>query len=117
MTNAFPTNLNDILPDDANHAILIGRIWDPRVSGPTPVLVDGDKLRDISSIAPTVSQLLEIGDLVGKLARPANFPIVGALEDVLAQSKPGADKNIAHLLRPNDLQAIKASGVTFVAAC
>ncbi|PKR57085.1 MULTISPECIES: fumarylacetoacetate hydrolase family protein [Thalassospira] len=116
MTNGFPTNLNDILPDDANHAILIGRIWDPRVSGPTPVLVDGDKLRDISSIAPTVSQLLEIGDLVGKLARPANFPIVGALEDVLAQSKPGADKNTAHLLSPNDLQAIKASGVTFVAS-
>lgn len=116
MTNGFQSSLNDILPDDANRAVLIGRIWDPRVSGPTPVMVDGENLRDISGLAPTISQLLESEDLVARLSDTKHFPVVASLGDILAQSRPGVDTNSAHLLSPNDLQAIKASGVTFVAS-
>ena len=116
MTHGFPAHQTDILPDDANHAILIGRIWDPRVSGPTPVLVDGETLRDISSLAPTISQLLERDDLVARLSNASTFPTVASLGDVIEQSRPGADTKTTHLLSPNDLQAIKASGVTFVAS-
>ncbi|RCK22498.1 fumarylacetoacetate hydrolase [Thalassospira profundimaris] len=116
MTQGFPANHTDILPDDANRAILIGRIWDPRVSGPTPVLVDGENLRDISSLAPTISQLLERDDVLARLSNPASFPTAASLGDIIEQSKPGADGKTAHLLSPNDLQAIKASGVTFVAS-
>lgn len=116
MTTGFPINAQDILPDDASNAVLIGRIWDPRVSGPTPVLLDGETLRDISSVAPTVSEILELDDVLAKLSNPASFPTVATLSDILDQSRPGADENTPHLLSPNDLQAIKASGVTFVAS-
>jgi fumarylacetoacetate (FAA) hydrolase family protein len=116
MTTGFPTNTTDILPDDASRALLIGRIWDPRVSGPTPVLLDGETLRDISKLGPTISEILERDDLLESLSNAANFPTVASLGEVLEQSRPGADENSPHLLAPNDLQAIKASGVTFVAS-
>ena len=50
-----------ILPKDAGEALLIGRAWvDGKVPGPSPVLVRGEDLLDLSSVAPTVSQLLEL---------------------------------------------------------
>lgn len=116
MTIDFPNTASDILPDDHGNAILVGRVWDPRVSGPTPVVVDQGNLRDISKLAPTISQLLERDDLVSQLRNPSGFPLVGTLDDVAAASKPGAGSQTLHLLSPNDLQAIKASGVTFVAS-
>ncbi|MBA04998.1 MAG: fumarylacetoacetate hydrolase [Thalassospira sp.] len=116
MTIDFTNTASDILPDDHGNAILVGRVWDPRVSGPTPVVVDQGNLRDISKLAPTISQLLERDDLVSQLRNPSGFPLVGTLDDVAAASKPGAGSQTLHLLSPNDLQAIKASGVTFVAS-
>ncbi|MBO6809188.1 fumarylacetoacetate hydrolase family protein [Thalassospira sp.] len=116
MTKGFPTNTSDILPDDSNRAVLIGRIWDPRVAGPTPVLLDGETLRDISKLGPTISQILERDDLLESLSNAANFPTVASLDEILDQSRPDADENNPHLLAPNDLHAIKASGVTFVAS-
>jgi len=111
MTKGFPTNTSDILPDDSNRAVLIGRIWDPRVAGPTPVLLDGETLRDISKLGPTISQILERDDLLESLSNAANFPTVASLDEILDQSRPDADENNPHLLAPNDLHAIKASGV------
>lgn len=116
MTIDFPNTARDILPHDHGNAILVGRVWDPRVSGPTPVVVDQGNLRDISKLAPTISQLLEREDLVSQLRNPSGFPLVGTLDDVAAASRPGAGSQTLHLLSPNDLQAIKASGVTFVAS-
>jgi fumarylacetoacetate (FAA) hydrolase family protein len=116
MTKGLPALHSDILPEDAKRAVLVGRIWDPRCSGPTPVVVDGETLRDISSLAPTVSQLLERDDLVARLSNKSDFPIAACLNETLEQSCPGADQKTTHLLSPNDLQAIKASGVTFVAS-
>ena len=116
MTIDFTNTASDILPDDHGNAILVGRVWDPRVSGPTPVVVDQGNLRDISKLAPTISQLLEREDLVSQLRNPSGFPLVGTLDDIVAASKPGAGSQTLHLLSPNDLQAIKASGVTFVAS-
>ncbi len=116
MTIDFPNTARDILPDDHGNAILVGRVWDPRVSGPTPVVVDQGNLRDISKLAPTISQLLEREDLVSQLRNPSGFPLVGTLDDIVAASRPGAGSQTLHLLSPNDLQAIKASGVTFVAS-
>jgi len=89
-----------VLPKDADQALLVGRAWtEGKVPGPTPVLVRGDALVDISSLAPTVSGLLEIRDLPKTLQ--SRFPSAGKLAS-------------AKLLSPLDLQAVKASGVTFV---
>lgn len=106
----------DILPKDSTAALLIGRVWDPRASGPTPVLLANGSLHDISALAPTTSQLLERDDLVAKLANAADFPVLGSLDDVLANSIPDSDPGKMHLLAPNDVQAVKASGVTFVSS-
>ncbi|SHM25223.1 fumarylacetoacetate hydrolase family protein [Roseibium suaedae] len=95
----------DILPEEAN-ALLVGRVWDEKAGGPTPVLVDGEHLRDLSSLAPTCAQLLELQDLVKSLEDKTAFPLLGKLEDYLS-GKSGK------LLAPCDLQAVKAAGVTF----
>jgi fumarylacetoacetate (FAA) hydrolase family protein len=65
------------------------------------VAVRGDDLVDLSSVAPTCSQLLELDDPVSAIRAAPSLPRI---------PKP------SQLLAPCDLQAIKASGVTFVAS-
>ena len=108
------------LPTDADRATLVGRIWQPDV-GPVLVAVHEGGLHDLSRLAPTASQLLEGEDPAGTvraaLAAGA-VPRVAALDDVLAHGLQGGhdDDATPHLLAPCDLQAVKASGVTFVAS-
>ena len=105
----------DCLPADWREATLLGRAWLPGTpAGPSPVTVrpNGDVV-DLAAIEPTMSQLLARIDRVA-LARSAPGKVVGTVEALLANS--GDSRNAAQpsLLAPNDLQAIKASGVTFV---
>jgi fumarylacetoacetate (FAA) hydrolase family protein len=105
------------LPHDRPQALLIGRAWLPAVDGPAPVVVRGDEVCDLSSIAPTVSQLLELPDALPRIRAATTLPRVGSLAPVLANSAADARAGDAPwLLAPCDLQAIKASGVTFVAS-
>src|SRR3954470_22128443 len=96
------------LPADDDRAALIGRVWVRDASGPAPVAVVGGGLHDLSSLAPTCSQLLELDDVVGAIRGAAALPRLCSVEEALAAP--------ASLLAPCDLQAIKASGVTFVAS-
>ncbi len=111
------------LPDDKTAGLLVGRAWLPAaaaggVAGPSPVLLDGALLRDLSGLAPSVAALFEIEGLAEKLqaARAAgSVPAVGDLAAALANS--AHDRRTADqpwLLAPADLQALRASGVTFV---
>ncbi len=95
-----------VLPVDASNALLVGRVWSNAAAGPCPVLFLDGHLLDLSSLAPTLSALLEIDDLVAKLSATSSFTNLGSLDDFLS-GKAGA------LLAPADLQAIKAAGVTF----
>nr|WP_243848872.1 fumarylacetoacetate hydrolase family protein [Lysinibacter cavernae] len=92
--------------------MLIGRIFDPAVGGPTVVLVVGDELVDITSIEATVSRLLERDDIASVL-RATQSGQRWALGDVLAATVAG-DADAPRLLSPIDLQVVKAAGVTFV---
>ena len=97
--------------------MLIGRVWLPSVDGPAPVTVRGDDLLDLSGIAPTCSQLLELDNAPDAIRRAASLPRIGSLSEVLANSTASArNAGAPWLLAPCDLQAIKASGVTFVAS-
>jgi len=79
------------------------------------VLVRGDEVHDLSSLAPTVSQLLELYDLARQLVALDGLPLIGRVEPLLAASAADASRaRGAHFLTPVDLQVIKASGVTFV---
>jgi fumarylacetoacetate (FAA) hydrolase family protein len=104
-----------ILPDDAARGLLIGRAWLPGdPPGPSPVLVQGDDILDLSGLAPTVSALFELPDLAARISA-GGFPAVGKLAPALANSawNKRSDSTL-YLLAPADLQALRASGVTFV---
>jgi fumarylacetoacetate (FAA) hydrolase family protein len=95
------------LPEDWEAALLVGRI--EFEAGPTPVLVRGGRVFDVSGAAPTVSELLNRFESAA--AMPAGVD-AGTLEDLgLRPAWEGA--RTPRLLAPIDLQCIKAAGVTF----
>ncbi len=104
-----------ILPTDHAGATLIGRVWHPAAGGPKPVLVRGDDLLDLSTLARTVSQLLELKTPLAAVEATRGLPRIAGLADALANADPRRrDTTCPWLLAPCDLQALKASGVTFV---
>src|SRR3954452_22599482 len=88
--------LSEILPVDADRATLVGRVWDPAVGGPTPILVRRGQAIDISRVAPTLSALFEIEHLTGVLQSAAGLPEIGSIESLIANS----DERQRDLLRP-----------------
>lgn len=108
------TQIEDL---QAQGALLIGRVWLPAVNGPSPVIVKNKNVYDLSHIAPTTSCLLELEDLANILNNTTDLPLIASLEAVVSNSLYQQQKaNEPHLLAPCDLQAVKASGVTFVAS-
>ncbi|MBQ1049741.1 fumarylacetoacetate hydrolase family protein [Micromonospora sp. C51] len=103
----------EALPDDVDHSVLIGRIWDPSVDGPSPVTVrDGDVI-DLSRRFPTVRDICELPDPAATVAG-SDGPRVGGLDELLANTGAAKrDPSRPWLLAPVDLQALKAAGVTF----
>jgi fumarylacetoacetate (FAA) hydrolase family protein len=95
-----------ILPTDATDALLVGRVWSNANGGPCPVLVSGDRLLALTSIAPTMSALLETENLVDHLRRTHDLADLGELQSFLSGEA-------GRILAPIDLQAVKAAGVTF----
>ncbi|MES2537837.1 MAG: fumarylacetoacetate hydrolase family protein [Pseudomonadota bacterium] len=110
-------SIDETLPGDAANALLLGRVWLPgEQGGPTLVTVRGGQLVDISTAAPTMSALLELADLAAAV-RNANGPSLGSVADWLASTcEHGPDPQYRHLLAPNDVQVVKAAGVTFAAS-
>jgi fumarylacetoacetate (FAA) hydrolase family protein len=105
------------LPTDSAKALLIGRLWLPD-TGPMLVLVSPRGVLDLSSVAATASQLLELPDAAKRVrAAEPKLRVLAATGDVLANSAAeGRDPRLPWLLAPCDLQAIKAAGVTFVSS-
>lgn len=104
----------DVLPTDADRAVLVGRVLDPQVAGPSVVVVRGDELVDISSTAPTTVDLFERPDRLD-VARTAPADRSWPMADVLAKTIGGrqTSEDLPTLLAPVDLQVLKAAGVTF----
>src|SRR5262245_34019450 len=101
------------LPKDGINGALAGRVWLPDVDGPAVVAVRPDGVYDISRLTPTMRELCEADHPAG-LVRNGAGQRIGALEAILANT-PEAARDVGRpwLLAPNDLQAIKAAGVTF----
>jgi len=96
------------LPSDWREAHLLGRLLTRE--GPTPVLVSGGRVRDVSRVAPTVSTFLE--QWTGVPLPEEMTTDLGPLERLTL--KPACDGvELPMLMSPIDLQCIKASGVTF----
>ena len=101
------------LPVDAARAVLVGRLWQPSLAGPSVVRIDGDALIDLTHLFPTMSDLCE-AEAPARAIREAKGSRVESLADVLANT-PVESRLAAKpwLLAPIDLQAVKACGVTF----
>lgn len=102
----------DPLPQDAQDALLVGRVWDSETGGPRPVRVRGQEVHDLLHVAPTVAGLLERSDAAEVVAAVGGTPR-WRLDD-LVQASLDRDRDRSHLLAPVDLQVVKACGVTFV---
>ena len=106
----------DALPDDHAVAVLVGRVWDPIAEGPSPVVVRGGSVIDLSRTFPTMRDLCETPD-PAQAARDADGPSLGRIEDIIANTEVSLrDPAFPTLLAPVDLQALKAAGVTFAAS-
>ncbi|CAN7453310.1 fumarylacetoacetate hydrolase family protein [Rhizobium sp. LjRoot30] len=99
--------------DFAKAGTFVGRVWDPKVEGPLLVAIRGNDVVDITSKAvPTMRDLLELEDPAAYVAK-ATGPVVASLADLLAAKAGALDTAALHLIAPNDLQSVKACGVTF----
>jgi fumarylacetoacetate (FAA) hydrolase family protein len=105
------------LPTDHERALLIGRVWSRDVQGPVLVRVQADEVFDLSSVAPTASQLLNLENPAGAVRAAQSLPRLGSFAEILANSAADARHDgVPWLLAPCDLQALKAAGVTFVSS-
>ena len=94
---------------------LVGRARVVDRAHPLVVTVRDREVHDITSRdAPTVRDICEMADPVGYVASCVGRSL-GPVAEIEANSHQAArDKARPHLLSPVDLQAVKASGVTFV---
>ena len=96
--------LEEILPVDGYDGTLVGRVWiEGDVPGPRTVIVREPGLVDLSTLAPTLSDLFE-NPQPAKNAKSHQGALLCSLDEALRRNA---------LLAPCDLQAIKAAGVTF----
>jgi fumarylacetoacetate (FAA) hydrolase family protein len=101
-----------ILPRDADKAVLVGRVWrDGPLPGPCVVALRGDDVVDITAHTPTMADLLDRDDAVN-LAQQAPGKSLGSVRALIEGALQPAGR-APRLLAPNDVQAIKACGVTF----
>jgi len=116
MTSTSRLSASDCVPTDAA-ALLIGRAWVPAEDGPSVIAVRGDLAVDLTPAYPTVSHLLNVAKPDDLRTAIKVAPVIGRLGDIVANSTEGhRDSARPWLLAPCDLQAVKASGVTFVAS-
>jgi fumarylacetoacetate (FAA) hydrolase family protein len=104
------------LPDDVGRSTLVGRVWDPRVGGPSVVVLRDRQLIDVTEQYPTTRDLLEEPEpfrAAGSATGIALGEVAHILRNTALQDRPA---DVPWLLAPVDLQALKAAGVTFAAS-
>jgi fumarylacetoacetate (FAA) hydrolase family protein len=109
------TFLQATLPADAQQATLVGRVWMPG-EGAVLVRADADGIHDLSELAATCSALLELPDPAAAVRAHRGRRLAATAEVIANSSADARVDETPWLLAPCDLQAIKASGVTFVAS-
>lgn len=101
-----------MLPNDSDAARLVGRVWRADLSGPSTICLRDGRIFDVSKTYPTMTDLLngmtpeEFDTILGEDLGPVEG-FLRAPSDMRSEAPANC------LLAPNDLQAIKACGVTF----
>src|SRR6266496_1785870 len=117
MTPRPALSARECLPRDLAGALLIGRAWIPAEGGPSVIAVRGEEAVDLTRSYSTVSWLLNTAKAGDVRAAIKSAPSVGRIDAIIGNSVEGhRDPSRPWLLAPCDLQAVKASGVTFIAS-
>jgi fumarylacetoacetate (FAA) hydrolase family protein len=115
-----------VIPEAGRVGLWVGRAWLPaahtqdRVAGPRPIAVCDGRALDLSDICRTTAELLTHDDPIAAIGEPDALPVLCELDALLDNSlfwnrTPRLnDCRQPCLLAPNDLQAVKACGVTFI---
>ncbi len=110
--------IEEFLPKDWPDATLLGRVWHPqsainKMAGPSPVLISGKGVLDLSGVRATISDLIADGALK-LIAEAGDLANLGSVEDILKNTlSKSRDETKPYFLAPVDIQPIKACGVTF----
>ena len=107
--------LSQVLPADHEVAVLIGRVWVPGL-GPVLVRVREGGVFDLSHLAHTSSDLLELVDPVGTVREYGGAKLFDTAQVLANSADATRATTLPWFLAPCDLQAVKAAGVTFVAS-
>ena len=108
---------NNILPFDAEKAVLLGRAFIPELLGPSVIAVrDGEAFDITAKGAATSSAILDLKDPIRYVDKAIlRATSLGGIEEICRNSEEGTrDWERPWLLSPVDLQAVKAAGVTFI---
>ena len=113
--------INDTIPHAASEGTWVGRCQVPDalayrgVAGPHVVQVIDGGVFDLSAHYGSTSELINAHDPVTSLRRLPSLPRLGDLQDILKNSLYlQKDETLPYFIAPNDIQAIKACGVTFI---
>src|SRR6266852_1842084 len=110
-------SVQECLPRSGGEAVLVGRAWVPSEEGPSVIGVRRDEAVDLTRAYPTVSHLLNVAKPADVRSAITQAPVLARLDALVANSVEGSrDAAKPWLLAPCDLQAVKASGVTFIAS-
>jgi fumarylacetoacetate (FAA) hydrolase family protein len=104
------------LPKDADRATLIGRLnLSGNAAAPSLVTIKGGEVHELDAGFLTITDILEERDPAAAV-RNSKTRLVGKLDDILANTLGERSPSKPMFLAPCDLQAIKATGVTFIAS-
>ena len=107
----------DCVPRNERGALLVGRAWVPAVGGPSVIGIRADDVVDLTTAYPTTSHLMNVAKPADIRSAIHQAPRLARLDEIAANSVEGhRDGARPWLLAPTDLQAVKASGVTFIAS-
>lgn len=109
------------VPNMANEGSWIGRCMVPMplafkgIEGPHVVKVQKGKVFDLSEYFNSTSELINTDNAVSFLEGLENLPEIGELTEILENSIFDQKKDaLPYFLAPNDIQSVKACGVTFI---
>lgn len=113
--------IDDVIPYAAKEGTWIGRCQVPGalaykgVAGPHVVQVKDGYVYDLSEHYGSTGELINASHPVASLRALAPLPKLGNLTDLLKNSLYlQKDETLPYFIAPNDTQAIKACGVTFI---
>jgi fumarylacetoacetate (FAA) hydrolase family protein len=116
MSKPLVLTRENTLPEDGLAGLLVGRAWIPGTpGGPSPVLLSTAGVIDLSPLAPTLTALFDLPELIQRLRAHSGEPIC-SVDALLANSGSHRDPSLPSVLAPADLQVIKAAGVTFASS-